>query len=91
MTPALAMSRCSGPVHAAVKATTLEGSARSSARTRVGPSIAAAAWAPAVVSLTARVTSAPAPANARTVSTPIPDAPPVTIARIPVRSMPATT
>jgi len=37
------------------------------------------------------VTAAPARANARAVSTPIPDPAPVTIARLPVRSTPATT
>ena len=36
-------------------------------------------------------TIAPAARNARTVGTPMPDAPPVTIAVFPVRSMPATT
>jgi hypothetical protein len=46
---------------------------------------------PAAVSRTASVTSAPAEASARAVSTPIPDEPPVTIARWPCRSIPATT
>jgi hypothetical protein len=40
-----------------------------------------ATWSPAAVRRTARVTSAPAEARARAVSTPIPDEPPVTIAR----------
>ena len=34
---------------------------------------------------------APAPANARAVSTPMPEAPPVTMACLPVRSIPSTT
>lgn len=37
------------------------------------------------------VTSAPASANARPLSIPMPDAPPVTTARMPVRFIPATT
>ena len=53
--------------------------------------MSAAVRSPASVSRTASVTSAPAPASARAVSTPIPDAPPVTIARFPERSIPATT
>ena len=46
---------------------------------------------PASRSRTARVTSAPAAARARAVSRPIPEAPPVTTARRPVRSTPAST
>ena len=55
------------------------------------PPMSAATRSPAAVSRTASVTSAPAPLSARAVSIPIPEAPPVTIARLPVRSMPATT
>jgi len=46
---------------------------------------------PASAFRTASVTSAPAAASARAVSTPIPDEPPVTIARLPVKSTPLTT
>ena len=51
----------------------------------------AALRSPASVSRTARVTSAPALANARAVSIPMPDEAPVTIARLPERSMPSIT
>jgi hypothetical protein len=53
--------------------------------------MSAAVRCPASVSRTASVTSAPALASARAVSTPIPDEPPVTIARAPQRSIPAIT
>ena len=53
--------------------------------------MSAAVRSPAAVSRTASVTSAPAPASARAVSMPMPEAPPVTIARLPVRSTPSTT
>src|SRR5580704_1781505 len=43
------------------------------------------------LSRTARVTPAPAPASSRAVSTPMPDAAPVTIARLPDRSTAAAT
>lgn len=46
---------------------------------------------PASVFRTARVTSAPAPVNARAVSAPMPDEAPVTIARTPPRSTPWST
>ena len=51
---------------------------------------AAVRW-PAAWLRTASVTSAFALASARAVSAPIPDEPPVTMARLPVRSMPAMT
>ena len=96
MTPALLTRMCSGPCQAAANAVTEARSARSNAATRTPPlpvveEISAATRSPAAVSRTARVTSAPAPARARAVSTPMPDAPPVTTVRRPVRSMPATT
>ena len=53
--------------------------------------MSSAVRSPAAMLRTARVTSAPAPASARAVSTPMPDAPPVTMARRPVRSMPSMT
>ena len=53
--------------------------------------MSAAVRSPASMLRTARVTSAPAAASARAVSTPMPDAPPVTTARRPVRSTPAMT
>src|SRR5580704_11797399 len=90
------MSRSSGPVQVAVKAITDAGSARSSRPTwtAVLPVVAvmsaAVRW-PASASRTASVTSAPTLASARAVSIPMPDAPPVTIARRPVRSIPAMT
>src|ERR1700682_334626 len=46
---------------------------------------------PAARLRTDRVTSASAAARARAVSTPMPDAPPVTMARLPPRSMPDMT
>src|SRR5258708_4230039 len=53
--------------------------------------ISAAVRSPASVLRRAIVTSAPAPASARAVSIPMPDEPPVTIARLPDRSMPSIT
>src|SRR6185436_18716577 len=44
--------------------------------------ISAATWLPVAVSRTASVTAAPAPASARAVSTPMPDAAPVTTAAV---------
>src|SRR2546430_720835 len=49
------------------------------------------AASPLATSRTASVTLAPATASARAVSTPIPEAAPVTIAFLPRRSIPATT
>ena len=94
--PALLTSMCSGPAHAAANAATeaLVGEVQRRDRDGGVPvrrAMSAAVRSPASVSRTARVTSAPAPASARAVSTPMPDAPPVTIARRPVRSTPATT
>src|SRR6201991_52961 len=88
------MSR--GPLHAAVKAPTLDRSDRSSAPTVTAPlpvlsRISAATRSPASVLRTASVTAAPASASARAVSTPIPDDAPVTMARLPDRSTPART
>jgi len=53
--------------------------------------MSAAVRCPASASRTASVTSAPALASARAVSTPMPDEPPVTIARLPESSMPSIT
>jgi hypothetical protein len=67
---------------------------RMKARTASLPVVAAmsaATRSPAPASRTARVTSAPAPTSARAVSTPMPDEAPVTIARLPARSMPPMT
>ena len=96
--PALLMSMCSGPSQAAANAATEAWSARSRRATSTCllpvvpvPVISAAARSPASTLRTASVTSAPAPASARAVSMPMPDAPPVTMARRPVRSMPSTT
>src|ERR1700754_3343660 len=88
------MSR--GPLHAAVKAPTLDRSDRSSAPTVTAPlpvpsRISAATRSPASGLRTASVTAAPASASARAVSTPIPDDAPVTMARLPDRSTPAMT
>jgi hypothetical protein len=95
ITPALLMSRLSGPVQFAAKAATDAWPERSSRPTRTAlPVVAmmpAAVWWPAVVLRTARVTSAPALASARAVSAPMPDEPPVAIARLPDRSMPSIT
>src|SRR5215469_10089155 len=57
----------------------------------VGSGFLAVFEVPAALLRTASVTLAPAVASARAVSTPIPLAPPVTIARLPPRSTPATT
>lgn len=94
--PALLTRMCSGPSHAALNAATDAWSARSSGATKscLLPVVAMTSWtvrSPAARSRTASVTSAPAPASARTVSMPMPDAPPVTTTRRPVRSTPATT
>ncbi len=99
--PALLMRMCSGPSQADANAATEAWSARSSRATRtcllpvVPVPVVLVIWeavrSPASRLRTASVTSAPAPASARAVSMPIPDAPPVTMARRPVRSMPATT
>ncbi len=96
ITPALLTRMCSGPSHAAVKAATEDWSARSSMATWICllPVLATSSSAvacPASGLRTARVTSAPAPARARAVSTPMPEAAPVTTARRPVRSTPAIT
>ena len=53
--------------------------------------MSAATRTPASVSRTASVTAAPARASSRAVSTPMPDEPPVTIARLSLRSIPAIT
>src|SRR3954451_20195190 len=96
MTPALLTRMSSGPRQVDAKAATDAGSVTSRAATATSsrPVVAAmslAVLAPASVLRTARVTWAPAPASARAVSMPIPDDAPVTMARLPVRSMPATT
>ena len=96
MTPALLMRMCSGPFQAAANVATEAWSARSSRATStcllpVPRVMSAAIRSPASTLRTASVTEAPAPASARAVSTPMPDAPPVTMARRPVRSMPSTT
>src|SRR4051794_31897597 len=96
MTPALLTRMSSGPRQVDAKAATDAGSVTSRAATATSsrPVVAAmslAVLAPASVLRTARVTWTPAPASARAVSTPIPDDAPVTMARLPVRSMPATT
>ena len=96
MTPALLIRMCSGTVQPAAKAATDRWSARSSGRTWIAvlpvvAAMSAAVRSPAPTSRTARVTSAPAAASARAVSIPMPEEPPVTIARLPLRSMPATT
>ena len=80
ITPALLTSTCSGPLPAARRTRRPKRwSARSSRRDAHGraPVVAAmssAVRSPASVSRTASVTSAPAPASARAVSTPMPDA-----------------
>ena len=70
---------------------TERGSARSSSATMAAPAMSAASRRPAAVSRTANVTSAPAVPSARAVSLPMPDEAPVTIARLPLRSIPAMT
>jgi hypothetical protein len=91
MIPALFTRMCSGPVQPETNSPTEARSARSSRATRTrglppAALIADAAFSPASVSRTARVTSAPAPASTRAVSWPMPEEAPVTIARLPVRS-----
>ena len=81
---------------AVVKAAIEARSARSSRATRtwelpVPAVISAATFLPASVLRTARVTSAPPLASVRAVSTPMPEAPPVTMMRLPLRSSPAAT
>ena len=97
MMAALLIRMCSGaPFQSCAKRCTLVRSARSSRATRTfglplsarSNSAAASPWARL---RTASVISAPARANAREVSRPRPDAPPVTMARLPVRLMPCTT
>src|SRR3954447_10353611 len=96
ITPALLTRMSSGPLHAAVKARTLDRSLSSSAPTVTALfpvlwRMSAATRSPASVLRTAPVTAAPAPASARAVSTPIPDDAPVTMARLPDRSTPSIT
>src|SRR4051812_34256337 len=96
MTPALLTSMASGSSQVAANAATDAGSVTSSSATEIASrpvvaAISAAALSPAPVLRTASVTRAPAPASVRAVSMPMPDEAPVTIARLPVRSMPATT
>ncbi len=97
MTPALLISMLSGrsPQPVANEAT-VPRSERSTipTLTRSSPSsplICAAAASPAALLRTAMTTSAPAPASARTVSMPMPVAPPVTMAVWPERSLPSST
>jgi len=96
ITPALLTRMSSGPSQPAVKLATDAWSARSNGATRtcllfVVATMSSAVRSPAATLRTARVTSAPALASARAVSMPMPDAPPVTMTRRPVRSIPATT
>src|SRR4051812_8530327 len=96
ITPALLTRMSSGLSQADAKAATEAGSVTSSAATATSarPAVAAmsaAVRAPASVLRTASVTCAPEPASARAVSMPMPDDAPVTMARLPLRSMPATT
>jgi len=96
MMPALLTRMCSGSSQLAVNAATAPWSASSSGatRTRVLPvpaAMSSAVCRPASRLRTARVTSAPALASARAVSTPIPEEAPVTIARRPDRPTPAMT
>jgi hypothetical protein len=96
MIPALFTRMCSGPVHRSTNCATDRWSDNSSGCTKIASlpvlrTSSAATWSPAAVRRTARVTSAPVEARARAVSTPIPDEPPVTIARRPERSMPSIT
>jgi hypothetical protein len=96
ITPALLTRMSSEPLHADVKAATLDRSPSSSAPTvtaslPVVARMSAATPSPVSVLRTARVTAAPAAANARAVSTPIPEDAPVTMARLPDRSTPAMT
>src|SRR4051812_8226831 len=95
MTPALSTRMCTGPLQARTNADTDDWSDRSSGATAISCPVvsatSAAVFSPAIWLRTAMVTSAPAPASARAVSMPMPDAPPVTTARRPVRSTPAMT
>ena len=96
ITPALSTRISSGPSQAATKASMLAASISSRGATDTSSfpvleRMSAATRSPSSVLLTARVTAAPAPARARAVSMPIPDAPPVTMARFPPRSIPSTT
>ena len=79
ITPALLTRTCNGPVQARTKPVTEAGSARSSRATCTAPAIPSATRVPASTLRTANVTSAPADASARAVSTPIPELAPVTI------------
>ncbi len=88
--PALATRASRGPSQASQKARTEARSARSSATTRVPGNSLTSASAEAGFRV-AMVTCAPAPASARTVSTPRPEEPPVTIIRRPLRSTPSST
>jgi hypothetical protein len=96
ITPALVIRMSSGRSHAATNAPMLARLVRSSDATSTLPlsmleRISAVTASPRAVLRTARVTAAPAPASALAVSTPMPDAPPVMIARLPARSIPSTT
>src|SRR5258708_7079987 len=96
ITPALLMSTSSGSLQPPTKAAMDARSARSTRPTSTVPApvvamMAAAVRSPASVSRTASVTAAPAPTSALAVSTPIPEEPPVTIARLPARSIPSIT
>ena len=96
ITPALLTRMSSGPSQPAASTATDTWSARSSGATYtsllpVAAMMSSAVRFPASVLRTASVTSAPAPASALAVSIPMPDAPPVTRARLPVRSTPSRT
>ena len=96
ITPALLTRMSSGPVQARTNAATLDRSLRSMTPTSTRPvprAVADLAGDAVACELfrTASVTDAPAAANARAVSTPIPDEAPVTIAVLPVRSTPSMT
>ena len=96
ITPALLIKRCSGSFHPATNAAIELSLVSSSGLTStfglpVSATICAATFAPESVSRTARVTAAPRRASVLAVSMPIPDAPPVTIARLPVKSTPSLT
>src|SRR4051794_3328813 len=96
MTPALLTSMASGSSQVAANAARDAGFVTSSSATEISSrpvvaAMSAAALAPAPVLRTASVTRAPEPASVRAVSMPMPDEAPVTIARVPARSMPAAT
>jgi hypothetical protein len=98
MTPALLTRMCGGPSQAAANALTDDRSDSSSCAALNFPDSdgsSARNWsataAPVPVLRTARVTSAPTVASARTVSTPMPELAPVTTARRPRRSTPSIT